>query len=293
MTISTVQVGQSALLTLTLYQDGNATDLGTVTIGIVDANGTTVVAPGTAVTDGSNGTYTYTLTKRTQPQFLINTWSVSGGPTFTTYTDVQGSILFDEASLRAFDDGSISDTTEYGDDAIAKMHQRVVEHMEAFTGRSWVRRYNRIVLPGMGSLLLDLSSRSVNLTSAGLMLYRPGAHLDVISIISADDGAAITPANIIVLSDGLLQRTDEAWTAASSESPLNVTVEYEYGQPYPVDGADRIAMMIARHWLVSTRIPPSASAFNDALGTFSFDESRLPWEAFSWLKNHKIQGFFA
>jgi hypothetical protein len=292
LTISTVEVGQSAILTLTLYQDGTVTDLGTVTLGVVDANGDEVVASGTAVTDGSNGTYTYTLSKRTEPQFLINTWTVSGGPTFTTYTDVQGSTLFNEAALRAFDDGAIS-AAAYTDDAVAKMHQRVVEYMESYTGRSWIRRYNRLVVGGGGSRILDLS-QGVARTSSGLFLNRPGGGHDTIQILSATDSeGSVSTASIVLQPGGLLHRTDSVWPSATVDDPLNCVVEYEYGQPYPVDGADRVAMLIAKHWLVSSRVPDVASSFNDALGTYTFDESRLPWEAYSWLRNHKLSGFFA
>lgn len=292
MTISTVQTGQSALITLTLYQDGTQTDLGTVTIGIVDANGDTVVAAATAVTDNSDGTYTYSLAKQSEPNLHVNTWSVAGGSDFTTYTDIQGSTLFNEAQLRAFDDGAISDTSTYTDADIAQAHQQAVEYMEAFTGRSWVRRYNRIVLPGNGSRTLDISG-TPGRTSTGLHLNRPGAAHDIISIISADDGSSITTSNIIIHPGGLLERTDASWTQATSSDPRNVTVEYEYGQPFPVDGADRIAMILARHWLVTTRIPDSAGSYNDALGNFVFEPGRLPWEAWTWLKNHKTGGYFS
>lgn len=292
MTISTVQVGQGSRLTLTLYSDGDETDLGTVTVGIEDANGDTVVSSGTSVTDNSDGTYEYSLAKQTEPGFHINTWSVAGGSDFTTYTDVQGSTLFNEASLRAFDDEAVSNATLYDDDAIGKMHQRVVEYLEAYTGRGWVRRYNRVTVNGTGSRLLDLSHMSKAVTSGGLHLNRPGAYEDIIQIISADDGETVSTSNIEIHPGGVLQRTDAAWTAATTDSPFNVTIEYEYGQPYPVDGADRIAMMLAKHWLVTTRIPDTATAFNDALGSFSFDETRLPYEVFTWLRNHKIRGYF-
>ena len=293
MTVSTMQVGQAATITFTAYSDGTQTDLGTITIGIVDANGDTVVASGTAVTDNSDGTYEYTVAKQSEPNFLTATWSVAGGADFTTYIDVQGSVLFNEAQLRGFDDQAISDTTAYTDAAIAETHQRVIERMEAFTGRAWVRRYNRMVLPGSGSRFLALElDKSV--TAAGITLNRPGATQDIISpVIRANDGAAVTVGNITVLPGGILQRTDAAWTQAQSDSPLNVTIEYEYGQPYPVDAADRIGMLIARHWLVGSRIPSHASSFNDALGTYGFDETRLPLEAWQWLKDHRIQGFFA
>lgn len=290
--ISSVLVGQASQLTFTAYQDGTQTDLGTVTIGIEDANGDEVVASGTSVTDNDDGTYNYTLSKQTEPNFLIATWSVSGGADLTQYYDVQGSWLFTEHQLRNFDDQAISDTTTYTDADIAAAHQQAVEYMEAYTGRSWVRRYNRAVLSGTGSRFLDVSD-SFDRTASGLMLNRPGAGQDIIQIIRANDGSDITTSNIQILSGGILQRTDAVWTKATSTSPLNVTVEYEYGQPYPVDGADRVAMLLARHWLVSTRVSDAATSYNDPLGTYTFSDGRIPWEAYKWLRDHRVGGYFA
>lgn len=293
--IRSALVGQDFTVTATVYEDGTASDIGTITLGITDANGDEVVASGTAVSsDGGDGTYTYDVSSVPEPNLLVVTWTEAGGTTATTYVDVQGSYLFHENQLRNFDDEAISDTTTYSDSDIARTHQRVVEYMEAYTGRSWVRRYNRLLAPGSGSRMLDLSAGGVNRTSTGLHLNRPGCFEDTIQVIRANDGADVTTSDIVIHPGGLLQRTDDAWTQATSDDPLNVTVEYEYGQPFPVDGADRVGMIIARHWLVSSRVPDTASSWTDQLGSsYSFDESRLPWEAYSWLRNHKIRGYFA
>jgi hypothetical protein len=70
-----------------------------------------------------------------------------------------------------------------------------------------------------------------------------------------------------------------------------VTVEYEYGQPYPADGADRVGMMLASHWLGSSRIPSSAASYTDALGSYTFDETRLPFEVYQWMKARRTVVF--
>jgi hypothetical protein len=59
-----------------------------------------------------------------------------------------------------------------------------------------------------------------------------------------------------------------------------------------VDGVDRIAMMIARHQMVSSRVPAGAASFTDAVGSYSFDETRLPYEAYHWIKQHSSGAFF-
>lgn len=285
-------VDQDFTVTVTAYEDGTATDIGTITLGITDANGDTVVASDTAVTsDGGDGTYTYDVSAVSEPNLLLVEWTESGGTKATTYIDVQGSRLFSEAQLRAHDDEAIT-TADYSDEDVRLTHQRVIELMEAMTGRSWIRRYARVETRGTGTRIVDLN-QGIHRTSTGLNLYRPGAGRDIISIIRANDGAAVTTTDIVIEENSRLRRTDEAWTKTTSDDPFNVTVEYEYGLPYPVDGADRIGMMLARHMLVSTRIPDSAASYSNELANFTFSSSRLPYEAWKWIQDHKTGGFFA
>jgi hypothetical protein len=212
---------------------------------------------------------------------------------FTTYVEVVGSILFGEAALRTFDDDAIASTTDYSDADILAMHDRVADFLEHATGRSWIRRYCRVELPGTGTRHLYLSDWVIRRTAAGLPIDRPGAGRDIIRILSANDGAAVTSSDILVLPDGRLTRTDQAWTSATQTDPYNVSIEYEYGVPFTVSGVDRIAMLIARHWLVASRIPGSASAYTDTLGSYTFDETRLPFEAWQWIKAQRVHAPFA
>ncbi len=109
---------------------------------------------------------------------------------------------------------------------------------------------------------------------------------------ATDNGTAVSSGDMIVGKDGWITRTDAMWTAATKTSPRGIVIEYEYGQPYPVDGADRIGMMLARHMLVATRIPNNAAAYSDVLGNYAFDETQLPFEAFKWIQGHRLGGFF-
>lgn len=67
---------------------------GTVTVGVVDWEGTEVLAPGTATTSDSNGTYTVTLPASAVASVtqLTATWAATGR-TLTTTVDVVGSRL--------------------------------------------------------------------------------------------------------------------------------------------------------------------------------------------------------
>ena len=287
-TYTRVLVGQATTQTVTLYADGTVTDLGTLTYGITDATGATVVAAGSSVTDAGNGTYTYTLAKQTAPKFLIVALAVGSGPDFEDYIEVVGSELFNEAQLRAFDDGAISDTTTYTDALIAQARDRVTDFLEQQTGRSWIRRYARVELSGSGGPSLYLSEGQCR-TSVGLPLDRSGRSRDVIRLLTVDGSA---PSSVEVTASGTLLKTDGYWTRWSQGDPFNVTVEYEYGLPYPIDGVDRIAMKIARNQLVANRIPGNAVGYSNDLGSFQFDPSRLDREAWEWIKSHRAHAPF-
>lgn len=90
----------------------------------------------------------------------------------------------------------------------------------------------------------------------------------------------------------MLTRTDGVWPTATSDDPLNITVEYEYGPAIPDGMTARQGMLLAQHWLVASRVPASAESFTDALGSYGFDQTRLPYETYQWLKQHKSV-FFA
>ena len=295
MNVTQVQIGQSVVLTLTAYSDGTATDQGPFTIGIVDANGDTVVSSGTAVSDGSDGTYTYTLAAQSDPAFLTVTWTETGGsgPDYTTYVEVVGNVLFNEYELRNFDDQQLSASNlNPSDSSILLVRQRVTEYLEQQTGRSWIPRYNRVVLNGSGNYDLYLDDGYPR-TSGGFTLHRPGSLRDISEILAANDGSAVTVSNITHYPEGHLVRSDATWTKPTSTTPLNTTVEYVYGLPVPVDGVDRVAMMIAAHQLKASRIPDNASSFSDPLGTYQFDSTRLPFEAWKWIQAHREYAPFA
>jgi hypothetical protein len=106
------------------------------------------------------------------------------------------------------------------------------------------------------------------------------------------DDTSVDVANFKVAPSGLITRGDNTWTKPTRTNPRNVVIEYEYGQPYPVDGVDRVAMMMARQQLAASRIPGAAQSFTDALGSDTFDETRLPFEAYHWIKSHQSAAFF-
>lgn len=289
-------------LTHTWYVDGTATDVGAVTIGITDGNGDAVVAPGTGTTNNGDGTYTYSLASQTDPAFLVASWTRSDtSATLKAPIEVVGGFLFSEAQVRAFDaksngTGALSSASEYTDAMIAESRERITDLLESWTDRSWIPRYCRLELPGNGRREILARDGDARL-SDGSAISRPGKNTDIISILSASvGGTAVTTSNVKVdPTNGAFYRTDGSWSSATSSNPRNVVIEYSYGQAYPVDGVDRIAMMLMIDQLVPSAISDRATTFTDELGTLRFETpgrggavSTIP-EVNAWVKSHSVR----
>jgi hypothetical protein len=254
-------------LTKTWYLDGTATDVGAVTVGIVDGNGTSVVTSGTATTNNNDGTYDYALAVQADTTVLVATWTASS-ESQVDYIEVVGGSLFTEAAARAFDNAAMTSATTYTDAIIAAERERITDLLESWTGRSWIRRYARIEARGTGHRELWLNTGSSRL-SDGTPLIRNGRGFDTVKVLSATvSGTAATVANITV-GNGRLWRTDGYWTTPTVSNPMNVVVEFEYGVASPqAMGADRIGLLLLRDRLVASNIDERASSFSDELGRY-------------------------
>jgi hypothetical protein len=293
-----VPTGQAVTLTWTTYSGRTPTDPGTLTIGITDGDGTEVVAAGTAVTDNSNGTFSYSLASQDDPTVLVVTFTVSGVFTITRHVEVAGGFLFNEKSARSWGSkatatAALSSVSEYTDKMIREARDRVTDQLEAWTDRSWVVRYCRAEFPGNGSRRLLLSDGDARLSN-GDAISRPGKNNDTISILSASiGGTAVTAGNIKAdPMAGALYRTDGVWNSATSTKPRNIVVEYTYGLSYPVDQVDRIGLLLLIDQLVPSAISDRAVSFTDELGTVRFETpgrngnvSTIP-EVNAWVKAH-------
>jgi hypothetical protein len=299
--------GGNVTLTKSWYTDGTLNaGIDTVTIGIVDGNGTTVVAAGTATTDVGDGTYTYTLADQNNPNQLTVTWTdVSTGDTRIDRIEVIGNWLFTEVQARTF--GSKADatsglipfasSTEYTDAMLADERARIGDDLEYWTGRSWIPRYARVAYPGSNSTYLPAGS-GVCRTSDGYQLNRPGRTNDIAVVLSASvGGTAQTVGDIEVdPARNMFVHTNGSWSTGTD--PFNVVIEYVYGLPYIVDGIDRIALKLLVDRLVPSGVPdratrwdmPDGSSMNIIQPGGPFNNvSRLP-EVNQWVQahNHKI-----
>ncbi len=250
------------------YEDGDPADPGTTTIGIVDGNGTEVVAPLTATSGTGTDPRTYALAAVADPTVLTVTWTYSNGAQ-TDRIDVVGGWLFTEPALRAWDNSALSDTSTYSDALLAAERERVTDDLERWTGRSWVPKYCRLEACGDGTRELWLD-RGVTRTADGKQLDCPGKAADSIEVLTVTvNGTSIDTSNVAVF-DGVLWRTDTVWTQATALDPMNVVVEFTYGVEAGTGGADRIGMMLARDRLIPSNISDRASSFSDELGTYRF-----------------------
>ncbi len=122
MTSILVDTGPT-VLTKTWYVDGTATDVGTITIGIVDLDGTVIETPGTATTNNGDGTYTFSLAVQADVNELVATWT-AGAQAVVDEIHIIGGRIFTEAELRAHYDADLSDATTYTDALLAEARDR-------------------------------------------------------------------------------------------------------------------------------------------------------------------------
>ena len=281
-------------LTKTWYVDGDAVDVGTLTIGIVDANGAEVVAPLTAVTDNSDGTYTYDLAIAAipEPTVLAVTWTEASTQSQTHYIEVAGGWLFTENAARSFDDNALSNAgvPNYTDEAIAAERDRATDLLETWTHRSWVPRYARIETSGSGTPRLH--PNGVIRFADGAVFDAEGSNHDINRVLSVTiNGATVAVGNFVV-DNSTIYRTNGTFPCGTSSNPLNVVVEYVYGTQPGSGGSTRAGLLVARDTLVASNISDRASSFSDELGTYRFTTpgigiavSTLP-EVNQWVRDH-------
>lgn len=257
-----------------------ATDPAAATYGVVDANGTTVVAPGTVATipGGSTGLTTFSLAAQTSTRLLTVTWSatVSGVARVETDTvEVVSGFYFSLAEGRA-SDTSLASAGTYSTAALTLARDEVEVECEAICDRAFLPRYARVVLAGTGTMDLLLAhpdpSRSVSDVRAIRRIAVAPAVDETFVDLTVGQLAAVA-----VLPDGTLRRTDGATFTEGSD---NVVVEYEYGLSEPPVDLRRASLVRLRSRLNIHRsgIPDRASSFTiDGGGTYRI-ELPGPWK---------------
>lgn len=254
--------GSAATITATFRdQDGDAAEpAATVTVGVADEAGTTVVAAGAATTTVSTGVRSYTLTPAATADLrvLVATWT-DGTTTTTTRTEVVGGYY---ASVRAIrqSDPVLDDPRKYPAAAIVAARRAVETEFEDFCGVAFVPRYRRVRLNGSGReelVLPDTELRSVR----SVREYDTDNNYEA---FTATELAAI-PANPA----GLAVRTDGDYFERGDR---NVVVEYEHGYDRPPQDILEAFFLRVRDVLNRSNrgVPDRATTFtSDVGGTYS------------------------
>lgn len=280
-----IRKGAATSIRLTVFSDGDESDIGTITIGIVDAAGNEVVAPGSAVTDNGDGTYDFTLPAQTDVGLLTATWTEQAGSVFTTEIEVVGGHLFTEDQARSYVTDRLASEAKYSDEVIRSERRRITDWLESETGRSWIPRYRRLVVRGSGRYDLPLFFPVSSVGASGA----EGVTADIRQLLSVTVDGVDVPTSEVTVDGGKLLRAT-VWPRPAAPYAGNVVVELEYGLPHPIAGVDRIALLELRQRLVDSRIPMTATAGSDEFGTYSWEAqnngrpSRIP-EVNAWLRN--------
>lgn len=238
-------------------QDGDLTEpAGTVTVGIVDEAGTTVVAPGAATTSGTTGVRTYTLAASATdaPKVLIATWT-NGTISTTTRVEVVGGFYASVRQVRD-SDAVLDDPRKYSSAQIVAARRSVEREFEDYTGVAFVPRYRRVRLDGTGKdelVLPDSELRSVR----SVREYDSDNNFETYT----NPELAAIPASRA----GVAVRTDgELWERGRS----NIVIEYLHGYDRPP--ADVLEAFYLRVRDILNRqnrgVPDRATTFTSEVG---------------------------
>ena len=245
---------------VTFGPDGNAADVGDVTVTITRGDGTTELVTDAATTNNGDGTYEYALAvaNTTRVDRLRLDWTATTpGETLTTYEDLVGELIFTEAEARAYDDGEVGNATDL---QIVEARDRITDLFELVTGISFGTRYAR----SRWRRPLSTNPYRLPASRASIVVGGPGAGYAPVSVISASDASgAVTLSEITPDPDGGFDRST-TWSSGYSPSvPWPIELEYAYGvEPIPADIRDA-ALRVARYELVVSDVTDRLVSFAD------------------------------
>lgn len=218
---------QGAAATLTfrnLDADGSPVDAGgALTVGVIRADGTVLVAAGTAtthsVTPTNNGIYTVALTgvQTATLDLLTATWTEAGVSAHTTLHEIVGGYVFTIAEVRAFE--SLGDETVYPTAKVIITRADVEDELERLREAAFVPRYARLTLDGTGEPEILTGRTFLRRLRTVKVLVGTGSS-------SSTSFTATQLASCVVTDDGRIRRGD------SDIFPYgvgNIIVEVEHG----------------------------------------------------------------
>ena len=247
-------------LSVTFYDDGIVTDPGTVTIGIEDEAGDTIVASSIATSGSGSDARTYDLAGQSDLNVLIVTWTSATYGDFTDRVEAVGDHLFTIREARSFDGNALISPSDYSSEDIEKARARITDDFEHAMGVSHIPRYKRVDgLFGNDTTRLFLPDIHVNLIRT--VEYRGGDETDWTAFDSDEmDDLSITDSGV------LKRRTDGDW-----EEGTEYRVTYEYGYDAPPLPVKRAALRLLTSYLGATHSSwdPRATSMSTEAGVIS------------------------
>jgi hypothetical protein len=236
---------------------------GGVTVGVTRADGTVVIASGTAASAGaSTGVFTKALlaSQTAQLDRLTAVWhDVTNNVDVTTYHKVVGGFLFTITEAREYDD-SIDDAADFPNQLIASRREDTENELEWICDRAFVPSYDRVIVDGDGTNLLQIGKHDLRRVR-GISIYRDGLDGTATALTSTELSA------LGLLPGGLIRRTDGN---IFDFGVANVIVDVEYGlDGLTVDGtlvAAAIERMISRIVMPKSGMPNRTKAWTDPNG---------------------------
>lgn len=141
--------------------DGEPASPGTVTIGVVNALGTVVRAPGTATTaTGNVRTLALTVAETALVDRLTATWTVTGVAIGRTQHDVVGGVYATTTQIRADGDGLV-DVGQHPNSELIQARTEVEYQFENSCHRAFVPRFHSEIIDSPGSCTLVLNKPSL------------------------------------------------------------------------------------------------------------------------------------
>lgn len=225
-------VNQATTVEHTFVVDETPTDSSTtVTYAVTDANGTAVTSGNATLASAGSGRYTFTLPAQAALKRGTVAWAATIGgnaTTETTFFEVAGGFFFTLKEGRDSDE-SLSSSERYPTSDLKTKRAEVEDECEAICDRSFVPRYDRVVLDGSGSNRLVLKHSDPERSIADIRSIRRisvAPDLDETFV----DYTAGQLAGVAPQADGTLIRTDGG---TFTEGYRNVVVEFEYGLDRP------------------------------------------------------------
>lgn len=247
-----VLIAAPATLSASWYVDGVVDDPGAdVTATVTRADGSILTEDVAATGSGATArTITLSVEQLGELASLTVTWQSDDLGALTTFVEVVGGFMFTVTGARALK--PLENTTSYPLESILAARTLAELALEETCAIAFVPRYARETLSGKGSTKLftgrPLPRRVISATVAG-------TPLDAGELAELQVDAA----------RGFIWR-QAGWPLGDR----NIVLEYEHGHPSPPANGPRVALLLAKRYLVDSPVNDRATSLINQDGTTQF-----------------------